>query len=57
MESLDSIGRRYGTRPSTIVGIRNPFSAYSLDTWAHNYGVQRENLEARKKVWAGRGRR
>lgn len=61
MEALDSIGKRYGIRPSTIVGVDHPFKAYSIDLWAHNAGVQRENLEARKQVWRGgaakRGRR
>lgn len=58
MEALDSIGRRYGRRPSEIMGISNPFQAYSVDLWAHNYGVQRQNLEVVKRTWKGnRGRR
>jgi len=53
MELLDSLGRRYGRRPSELVGVgaESPFQAFSIDLWAHNAGVQREQLEAQKLKW------
>jgi hypothetical protein len=56
MESLDSIARRYGVLPSAVVRQNHPLKALSIDIWAHNAGVQREQLEAEKMKWKGRGR-
>jgi len=59
MEGLDSIARRYGIRPSALLGERNPFVALSIDLWAHNWGVQGDLSRAQlAEIKAGaRGRR
>jgi len=57
MMALDSIGRRYGVRPSELVGERDEFKAFSIDLWAHNWGVQEEQRlmrEAQRKANRGR---
>lgn len=46
METLDAIASRYGVLPSVLIGETNPWKAISLNLWAHNYGVQREGLDA-----------
>ncbi len=48
MEGLDSIARRYGVLPSQVLRIRDALKAICIDKWAHNWGVQREALEAQK---------
>lgn len=45
MELLDSIGRRYGQRPSVLLGVRDEFQAMSIDLHAHNAGAVREAKE------------
>lgn len=52
MEFLDSVGARYGTRPSVLLGEEDPMKALAIDIWAHNMGVQREANPYR----GGRGR-
>jgi hypothetical protein len=57
MEHLDSIGKRYGVRPSVLVGERDEFLAFSIDLWAHNWGVQAERrLMGQLERKRGRGR-
>jgi len=58
METLDSMARRYSTRPSALLGVHDVFRAFSIDLRAHNFGVhleQRLMREAQRK--ANRGRR
>jgi hypothetical protein len=43
MEQLDSVARRYGTLPSKVLGIEDELKAMTVNLWAHNYGVRREN--------------
>ena len=45
MEALDSIASRYGVKPSEVIGEPDGFKALSINLWAHNWGVQRENVE------------
>jgi hypothetical protein len=57
MEALDAIGRRYGTRPSAVIGETDEFKAFAIDLWACNAGVQQDKRlirEAERK--RGRGR-
>jgi hypothetical protein len=57
MEQIDSIARRYGVRPSEVVGERDDFKAFSIDLWAHNWGVQLEQKlmrDAQRKANRGR---
>ncbi len=56
MEGLDSIARRYGVRPSQLIGMRDALKALSIDLWAHNWGVQRDAHLAREAVKKGTGR-
>ena len=58
MEGLDSIARRYGVLPSQVIRMRNGLKAFSIDLWAHNWGVQRDAYEAREAMRkrSGRGR-
>jgi hypothetical protein len=58
MEALDAIARRYGVRPSHLVGEEDPFRAVSIDLWAHNWGAQREDrlIRQAQRRRAGRGR-
>ncbi len=51
MVALDAIGRRYGVRPSRLVGETDEFAAYSIDLHAHNWGVQNEILIGKKDAW------
>ncbi len=55
MVALDAIGRRYGVRPSRLVGETDEFAAYSIDLHAHNWGVQQETLDAKKAGWRSGG--
>lgn len=55
METLDAIAHRYGVLPSQVLGIENSFQAFAVDLWAHNWGVQRENLAVKKAQWSRRG--
>ena len=43
MEQIDSLARRYGVEPAAIVGETDPVKAASINLWAHNWGVQRDN--------------
>ena len=45
MEQVDSIASRYGALPSLLLGVEDPLEALSVNLWAHNWGVQRENRE------------
>lgn len=58
MEALDSIARRYGVRPSDLVGEEDSFRAASIDLWAHNWGSQREErlMRQAQRRRGGRGR-
>lgn len=40
---LDAVARRYGVRPSQIVGLRDPFAAWDFDQAAAYAGMVREN--------------
>lgn len=53
MELLDSLARRYGARPSQVLGEGEEFKAFSIDLHAHNAGVVREQ----KAVWEQQQRR
>ena len=44
---LDSIAKRYGMRPSALIGEDNPWAAFSIDLHAHNWGVQEE----KRQIW------
>jgi hypothetical protein len=58
MEGLDSIARRYGVLPSQVLAVKDEFVALSIDIWAHNWGVQAEEIAMRKaQERARRGRR
>lgn len=57
MVALDAIGRRYGVRPSQLVGEPDKFAAYSIDLHAHNWGVQQQNLDAKLAARRPRGGR
>ena len=57
MEVLDAVAMRYGVRPSVLLGVTDQFRAFSIDLWAHNWGVQREQRlirEAQRKGNRGR---
>lgn len=57
MEALDSVAKRYGTRPSTLIGVTDGLQALSIDLWAHNWGVQKEERAIRQAQRKGnRGR-
>jgi len=49
METLDAVARRYGVRPSELVGEYEGPAAFTIDLWAHNFGVMREVREARRR--------
>jgi len=55
METLDALALRYGVLPSQLLDVKNPFQAFSINLWAHNWGVQRENVAAKKREWSRRG--
>jgi hypothetical protein len=58
METLDALASRFGVRPSELIGETDGFQAFSIDLWAHNWGVQREQRlirEAQRKANRGRG--
>lgn len=58
MEGLDSIARRYGVLPSQVLNVENELRALSIDIWAHNCGVQADEIAMRKaQERARRGRR
>jgi len=58
MEGLDSIARRYGVLPSSVIDVRDPVKALSIDIWAHNWGVQKDAHDMREmNRKGGRGRR
>ncbi len=42
MVYLDSVARRYGVRPSGLVGETDPLKALSIDQQAHNAGIKHE---------------
>jgi hypothetical protein len=46
---LDSIARRYGALPSAVLGFENEYQALSVDLWAHNWSVQKENAEIKRR--------
>jgi|GEM_PF-6454191 len=50
MLGLDSMGRRYGCRPSQVVGEEDEHLAFAIDFWAHNYGIQEEDRLRREAV-------
>lgn len=55
MVLLDALARRYGVRPSELIGEGNPWAALSLDLHAHNWGVQEESRQTwLSKVMGGR---
>jgi len=57
METLDAIAKRYGVRPSQVIGESDELKAFSIDLWAHNWGVQAEAALMRKMQRQGnRGR-
>jgi hypothetical protein len=57
MEGLDSLARRYGVLPSQILRVEDELEALSIDRWAHNWGVQAEEIALRKaQERARRGR-
>jgi hypothetical protein len=55
MEILDSVARRYGVRPSALLGVTDEFEAFSIDLWAHNWGAQRDEQLRREAVRKAHG--
>jgi hypothetical protein len=55
MEGVDSIARRYSVLPSQVLRFRDPMKGASIDLWAHNWGVQREQQELASKRDRRRG--
>ena len=55
MEILDSVARRYGVRPSALLGVTDEFEAFSIDLWAHNWGAQRDEQLRREAVRKANG--
>ena len=47
MVMLDRIARRYGVRPSELVGETSGPAAFSIDLHATKWGVFQDNVEAR----------
>lgn len=50
MLALDAIGKRYGIRPSALIGETNPWAAFSIDLHAHNWGTQEDD----RRTWLAR---
>lgn len=48
MLALDAIGRRYGTRPSALIGETDEAKAFCIDLWAFHWGVQEEEWHRRQ---------
>ena len=57
MEGLDSIARRYGVLPSQVLRTEDELRGLSIDIWAHNWGVQAEQIALRKAQERARQRR
>ena len=57
MEALDSLARRYGCLPSEVIRVRHTMKAFSINLWAHNWGVQAEQIALRKAQERARQRR
>lgn len=58
MEGIDSIARRYRTLPSAVLRMKGGLQGLAVDKWAHNWGVQAEEIAMRKaQERARRGRR
>jgi len=55
MVALDRIARRYGTRPSALVGEGDAMVAWTIDLWAAQWGAQQDAIDM-KKHEARRGR-
>jgi len=48
MELLDAMAKRYGTRPSVLVGETDEAKAFCIDFWAFRWGVQLEDYQRRR---------
>jgi hypothetical protein len=57
MEGLDSIARRYGVLPSQVLAVEDEMKALCINQWAHNWGVQAEEIAMRKAQERSRRRR
>ena len=47
MQLLDAVGRRYGARPSALVGEDDALRALCIDLWAFSWGTQLERRGGR----------
>jgi hypothetical protein len=57
MEGIDSIAKRYGVLPSQVLHVEDELKALSIDRWAHNWGVQADEIAIRQaQERARRGR-
>lgn len=48
MAALDAIARRYGVRPSSLIGETDEFKAFCIDRWAFQWGAQLEDYNRRR---------
>ena len=47
---LDAIARRYGTRPSALIGETDEAKAFCIDLWAFQWGAQEDEWHRRQAV-------
>jgi len=55
MVALDAMAKRYGVRPSALVGEMDGAKAFCIDYWAFRWGSQNEEWH-RRKAQRNRGR-